>query len=189
MRMPDLKQRLSEQLTSQLFIRLRSMYGHRWTSLFTSSEQATAMKAEWALALGSFTDAVIEKALSSSSREYVDFPPTLPQFMALCRMHEPRPTYRALPGPAPSTREFSLQQLADIKAFLAKRIKADAKRPARAAMDPLLWRQKFIAELAANGVSDDSAEAAYQAALPYYDLTSDPKASADVILHFNPDLK
>lgn len=187
-RLPDLKQRLPEQLTSQLFIRLRSIYGHRWTSLFTSAEQATAMKAEWSLALGGFTDQVIEKALESSAREYVDFPPTLPQFMALCRMHEPRKVYQALPGPEPSTREFALGKLAELKELLAKKAKVDKQRPARQPMDPLLWRAKFIAELTAHGVSEKTAEEAYQAALPYCDLTTDPKTSADVILQFNPGL-
>lgn len=78
---------LPEKAVSQLFVRLTSIYPHRWASQFRSAEMLEAAKREWAFELGEFSREDIGRALHMAKRQYIDWPPTLPQFRALCRQY------------------------------------------------------------------------------------------------------
>ena len=83
------------------------------------------VKSVWADALGQFTGDDIRAALSASFDAYPDYPPTLPQFVGLCRDARRIRAANAtkLPGPAgvPCPPEIREQ----IDAFI-RRTKSDA---------------------------------------------------------------
>ncbi len=61
------------------------MYGHIWKSQFSNQKQnVEVVKAEWGMALNRFTPVQIGKAIERCIGVY-DLPPTLPQFVNLCK--------------------------------------------------------------------------------------------------------
>lgn len=72
-----------------LFLKFAAYYGSVWRSQFKQEDFLEFAKREWAKALGEFEDKVIEQATLASlaGRE---LPPTLPQFIDLCRAAKKR---------------------------------------------------------------------------------------------------
>lgn len=68
----------------RLFLRFQATYGNRCATMWADAPVAE-VKAVWADALGQFVADDIRSALASSFDHYPDFPPTLPQFVGLCR--------------------------------------------------------------------------------------------------------
>ena len=62
-----------------LFLKLQSIYGHRWTVSFQGIEEM-AMR-EWAIGLADMTPEAIRRGIDNLNGEW---PPTLPEFKKLC---------------------------------------------------------------------------------------------------------
>lgn len=109
-------QQLDATLTNQLFVRMQSIYGHLWSSRFANAQMLAAAKAEWATALYGCHVNDINRAIEACKREY-DKPPTLPEFLKLCRPEAMAPYHRPGPPalPAPRNREVGLAALAELK--------------------------------------------------------------------------
>lgn len=109
--------RLSEQLVSQLFVRMQSIYGGLWSARFSGDRLLEAAKAEWALELANRDEETLARAVEACKRQF-DRPPTLPEFSRLCRPVEAahRPFVFALPGPR--NPEVARAGLAEVRAKL-----------------------------------------------------------------------
>ena len=87
--------------TRKLFVVLQSAYGTAFLAKFSTGElnerrEDKGMRAAqlvWDAALAEFADDVIETASRNAQRENPEFPPSLPQFEALCKAATPRKTY------------------------------------------------------------------------------------------------
>lgn len=76
---------LSKQSTERLFMRLGFIFGHTWSSTFTSPEAWEGAKDEWAMALGNFSMAAIRQTIEQIIQIGNNFPPTLPLFVRMCK--------------------------------------------------------------------------------------------------------
>lgn len=82
---------LPDPWVSKLFSHMSALYGTRFTDLWKDCDLAD-VKHTWAEELASFTDnpecfGLALKSLTNENR----FPPTLPEFVAICRRHYKRP--------------------------------------------------------------------------------------------------
>ena len=75
---------LPSEWVERLFLRLQAIYGNRAATMWADIPVAE-VKAVWADALGDFLGDDIRAALDSCVSVYTDYPPTLPQFIGLCR--------------------------------------------------------------------------------------------------------
>jgi hypothetical protein len=78
------------------------MYGHKFTSTYGDVPNET-----WAQALGNFTGAEIATGLKACFQREDNWPPSLPEFLQMCRPVAPKSapfhrSYTALPPPRPS---------------------------------------------------------------------------------------
>lgn len=77
----------SVELISRLFKRLHAAYGKHWTDMWLDTP-IDAVKATWAHYLANFSAEEIGRALEHLPK----FPPTLPEFVELCRQQYRRPS-------------------------------------------------------------------------------------------------
>ncbi|WP_103018125.1 hypothetical protein [Alicycliphilus denitrificans] len=96
-----------------LFLLLQGSYGTAFMTKYATGVKdgrghdlgIRATMAVWRAALGKYPPAVIEAAAARMSEEHREFPPSLPQFEALCKAATPRKTWAqenrlpALPPP------------------------------------------------------------------------------------------
>jgi len=76
-----------QRFIAQIFVRLQSNYGHRWSSLFKNdidNHMLNAAKAEWRFDLRGYSEHEIKSAFQVMKKHYPNSPPTLPQFKRLC---------------------------------------------------------------------------------------------------------
>lgn len=75
---------LPNEWIGRLFDRFRAMYGNK-ASIMWGEVDPTILVQTWRTELAGIAPDDIRVALESMKTAYTDFPPTLPQFMALCR--------------------------------------------------------------------------------------------------------
>lgn len=80
---PPSSQALRSELVERLFARLLSMYGNRFVSMWEGVDAQT-MKDVWAQGLAGYRASELMVGLNTCLQSH-DWPPTLPQFRALCR--------------------------------------------------------------------------------------------------------
>jgi len=83
----DPKNKQRQKFTAQLFVRMQSNYGHKWSSLFkgdVENRMLNAAKAEWRFELRSFSEPQILAAFEIMKKHHTSFPPTLPEFRRIC---------------------------------------------------------------------------------------------------------
>jgi len=73
------------KIIERLFVRMQSIYGEQWSSRYRSDNMLNAAKIEWAYDLINYSATDIGKAIKKMKREYVEWPPSLPQFCELLR--------------------------------------------------------------------------------------------------------
>jgi hypothetical protein len=110
----------------ELFRRFTLLYGaQRCASLYDAGEfEATV--AAWCGALAKFQPAVVKAALEALPGEDRAWPPSLAEFLALCRQCVPAPEHRrALPVPNRTEADIGAgrEQMARIKAMLGRTVK------------------------------------------------------------------
>jgi len=82
----------SIRLIEQIFVRLQSTYGAKFSSQFKSGELLVAAMKEWAYALSPYTANDFGYAIREMHQHYAEWAPTLPQFIDLCKKH-----YKTMP--------------------------------------------------------------------------------------------
>lgn len=104
-----------------MFFKLGGVYGSAWTRQYEDEKALACATTEWSEALAHFDFATIKRAFEYA-RANVERPPTLPQFVGLCRQFRRTGAHQlALPAPAPlvDTRALAREHLAAIRARLA----------------------------------------------------------------------
>jgi hypothetical protein len=74
---------LPSEWVARLFGRFQAIYGNRVGTMWADADPEEVRRV-WGESLGRFDPADIRSALDDVVRGYPDFPPTLPQFLALC---------------------------------------------------------------------------------------------------------
>jgi len=146
-RLPEQQRALPDAWISSLFDRLEAAYGSKWSNMWGNTNLAD-VKSLWAEKLAGFSDNPKAMAYALNALDEHPFPPTLPEFLKLCR-NAPEPHKPALPSPAPNPEKV---------AAFAK----DAKVATSAQRDMIGWARRpkssmaFTAalELAKSGEAD-----------------------------------
>lgn len=108
-----------KELVRKLFSRFRAIYGNKTATMWGDCD-VDELLTTWTIGLERFQPTDIRHALSSMQFVYLDYPPTLPQFINLCmdglkkRMQE----VRSLPTP-PRT-EMPAHVREQLRAFVEK---------------------------------------------------------------------
>ena len=101
----------------RLFSRFAAMYGAQKVAAMWQGADIEEVKRTWADQLGRFPPAAMSSALQAVVDSGKEWPPTLPEFVALCKeFNHPESAGPALP--APRDREKAAVQLARIKEML-----------------------------------------------------------------------
>ena len=87
----------------RLFLSFTAFYGQLWRSQFKSDEFLNFMKNEWFQALQEIEDKNIEEAITHC-RNKKEYPPTLPQFIELCKNAKQRDLFKTKPIDEPKDR-------------------------------------------------------------------------------------
>lgn len=108
--------RLPDRWIERIFAHMAASYGTRFADLWAGQDAAT-VKAFWAVKLGGFAGRgdVIKAALDALDEQPT--PPSLPQFLAICRTQTRRLPSPHLALPAPPPAEATPERLAIIQAF------------------------------------------------------------------------
>lgn len=91
----------SAENVANVFKVLHGFYGNLFLSKFASGQVdesgadqgVTSAKSIWAHGLRKYGAGVVKTALNSCLTAHPQFPPSLPEFVALCAAHQPRQTY------------------------------------------------------------------------------------------------
>jgi hypothetical protein len=75
---------LSSTITRTLWVRMAEIYGHRWTSSYGESSDANGAAGTWAKGLSGIDSMQIAAGLKSCIVSANPWPPTLPEFRAMC---------------------------------------------------------------------------------------------------------
>lgn len=89
---------LPDAWVDSLFDRLEAAYGNKWLNMWGNTNLAN-VKSLWAEKLAGFADNPKALGYALSCLDEHPFPPTLPEFLSLCRK-APKPEQAALPAPA-----------------------------------------------------------------------------------------
>lgn len=153
-----------EEDVKRVFMMLHGYYGSLFLSKFSTGtvdssgrDQGVAnARRVWAHRLRNFDAQTIAAALENCQRQHPEFPPTLPQFVALCDAARPREVYRAVgyEMPADKRSAYAAQARAAIAAQTARRAGAEqAARPA-GGLDAL---KQAIADAVSTAGGDEAA--------------------------------
>ncbi|WP_243633705.1 replication protein P [Motiliproteus coralliicola] len=74
----------TKQLVNMLFVRLMTIYGHKFKSLFQDESELRVAKREWALSLRGYTERDIVEAIDRCKESFV-WPPTIAEFLQLLK--------------------------------------------------------------------------------------------------------
>lgn len=108
-----------------LWSRFSHMYGNRWEMMYGPAlderGQLTPVASTWAQALGGYVGEELAAGLRRGLERAEGWPPTLPEFLKLCRPPVPPPIHRAIPAlPKPSepARAAGIAELLKMRALL-----------------------------------------------------------------------
>ena len=130
---------LPDAWIDRLFDRLEAGYGSKWLNMWGNTNLAN-VKSLWAEKLAGFADNPKALAYALDCLDEHPFPPTLPEFLALCRK-APRPSLPALPQPEASPEKA---------AAFANEVKSVTSQK----KDLLAWARKPKSLLAWNALLD-----------------------------------
>lgn len=128
-------QALPVEVVNNIFKVMHGFYGNLFLSKYSTGEvdaqggDAGIVSARqiWAHGLREFNPGVVKAALAQCMREHQKFPPSLPEFVALCAANKPREVYR----PAQPALEMSQQ----LKSAYSARAREINERHARKGID------------------------------------------------------
>ena len=112
----------------RLFDRFKVAFGVQKVGAMWQGMEPAEVMAGWGAQLGRFPPDALARALQAVIDSGREWPPTLPEFVAICRdFHRPRQDEGALSLPAPgqghTDREAARAQLERIRAMMASAVK------------------------------------------------------------------
>ena len=109
-----------DQRIKRLFIRLAAIYGHLWNNLYQHEEFTQLSQQEWQNGLKSFDNATLGRALERCCVS-MNYPPTLPMFIEICRALKPTWTQSTKRDVLPKCNPLIAEHhLAKIRSILGK---------------------------------------------------------------------
>ena len=117
-----------------VFRAMHGFYGQLWLSKFATGQAGpdgadagvVSAKRIWAHGLRDFDAVTVRHALRQCLERHPELPPSLPQFVALCRANQPREAYRpALPMSGALVAERSKEEREKLRG-LRRRLRGDA---------------------------------------------------------------
>ena len=121
---------MDDKTITRVFVRMGNNYGQLFTSRFQDSPALIeAAKAEWAIDLNQFSLETIGVALNKMKEQYINYPPTLPQFIQICKMADANyitspSTYVELPSP-----DISEEDVLNYRSFLRGAVGLSPAKP------------------------------------------------------------
>lgn len=103
---------MDEKWLSALWQRLNDVYGHKWQSLFANNGSMESWRINWGIGLEAIAADEIKYALEKMLSHYQEWPPTLGQFLQLCK-EKPKPIPAMLPAPKQIISEEQSRELLD----------------------------------------------------------------------------
>lgn len=88
-------QNIQPKPIDRLFLRMASFYGKHWLDMWADIP-LESVKAEWQAKLDGMSSKIVFKAVDYCSNN-LKFPPTLPEFVLLCKANTPSEINKALP--------------------------------------------------------------------------------------------
>jgi len=112
---------------NNVFKVFHGFYGNLFLSKFTNGQTGPdgadqgviSARAIWVHGLRDFDLSTVKTALARVMDSHPEFPPTLPQFVALCKACQPREVYRVALPPAKPNPEIAKKALAAMRASVA----------------------------------------------------------------------
>jgi hypothetical protein len=101
-----------------LFLKFAAFYGYVWRNQFKSDDFLAFGKKEWLAGLKPFDDEILNK-LTLHCRDHLEFPPTLPQLINLCRKESKRAIFFKAENIEVSLPEVRQRFIGEIKNVLA----------------------------------------------------------------------
>ena len=89
----------NDEIITRLFAVLGVLYGSKWTSLIQNEISENAARLVWGKALAGIDVHMIKKALDWLPIELPNWPPTVGQFIAICKIGHDPAMMPALPKP------------------------------------------------------------------------------------------
>ena len=131
---------------NNVFRVMHGFYGNLFLSKYATGEVRSdggdggvaSARTIWAHGLRGFEVEVVKTALARTMDTHPEFPPTLPQFVALCKACAPREVYKPALPPVVMSPEARKRHADDARAASA-RIKAEIIAPEPVTGLPLLW--------------------------------------------------
>lgn len=121
----------------RIMLRLHAIYGNRAKQMWGDIAEQELLNT-WREYLGGFTGDDIRRAIDTCARAYTEFPPTLPQFVSMCRDARNARAQSAIRiAPPTPLCDMALAQAAE----LAARMSANRKQ-----VDCRSWARKIIDE-------------------------------------------
>ena len=117
---PATKKSTNPKLVIRLFAVLAAQYGNRWTSLIQNEESDNAMRKVWGEGLVDINPEKIKSAVDMLPNEYPSWPPTMGQFLALCKIGDDPIRRPQLPKPR-GDEKIALDALAEINQILGNK--------------------------------------------------------------------
>ncbi len=154
----------------RLFMLFHGWYGNLFISKFATNERdengrdkgIKSARIVWASELREFDPEIVMLAAQRAKTEHQEFPPSLPQFVAICRAVRPRAAFKAPEGPA------RIGMSAEARSEHSRRVRDAAMAKLRARMDGetghvrvdegLNGLKQLIAKAVALGGGDEVAE-------------------------------
>ena len=137
---------LHDSWIEKLFQKFEDFYGAKWAAQYGDFPRQR-VKQTWAEELAGFADMGGAIAQALSAQKESPFPPTLPEFLKLCR----DAARRMGASGAPALEHRQTIEERERAAELSKRAVASVKAPS---YDGLLWAKKPKSQLAMNMVAD-----------------------------------
>ena len=157
-----------KETVNNVFKVLHGFYGNLFLSKFANGlindagEDTGVISARgiWSHGLRSFTLGTVKTALARTLAAHPDYPPTFPQFVALCKACEPRESYRpAVPAigmDQPLRSQYAAKAREIVAMHAAKAVQAaEADKPLPAGLDAL---KQAIADAVGTAGGNEAAE-------------------------------
>lgn len=116
---------LPDAYVQRIFEHMSCCYGSKFLDMWQGQDPAQ-LRAYWGRKLAGFADRPQSIKAALDALEDRPFPPTLPEFIALCRISSRRDGPAALPPPDPLSREDAARRLGEVSARAG--VKADPHR-------------------------------------------------------------
>ena len=149
---------------------LHGFYGNLFLSKFASGQihesgqekgadmGVTSAKSIWAHGLRKYDAAVVRAALNQCVIDHLKFPPSLPEFLALCAANQPRETYRHTVPALPMDGKLRSEHAAKARAINAKHAQKAANRATVEPVEGLDGLKQAIANAVASAGGDEVCE-------------------------------